>query len=345
MPVTGDPRAGEVAQAPLPSIDVVVPAYNEERHIDRCLDCVLAQDYPAELVRVFAVDSGGTDATGRILRERAQSEPRMSVLGGEVRRWQPAALNLAIAEGAGELVARVDSRNFITPDYLRKAATALVESGPDVAVVGGHRDHRGETPFGRAVAAAQMSRLGVGGSVYASKSEREFVDTIPYGVFRRAALEAVGGFDEQLPVAEDEDMTWRLRKAGYKLLLDGSLSQVYVTRPAFRAAFEQYRVYGRCRVQVVRKHPDYLRIYHVLPSAALAGGAALAALSPFSRTARLALGAGVAGYGAVLGTAAVTAARTADAERRASPGRVAAAILALHGGYAVGMLREAIFRR
>lgn len=328
----------------LPSIDVVVPAYNEELHIDRCLDCILAQDYPADLVRVLAVDAGGSDGTGRILRERAVAEPRVTVLGGDKRRWQPEALNLAIARGDGELVARVDSRNFITPDYLRKAAAALVESGPEVAVVGGHRDHRGETPFGRAVAAAQTSRLGVGGSVYASRAAREFVDTIPYGVFRRSALEAVGGFDESLPVAEDEDLTWRLRKAGFKLLLDGSLSQVYVTRPSFRAAFEQYRVYGRCRVQVVRKHPDYLRPYHLLPTAALVGAGALGALSPFSRVARRSLAAGTVGYGAVLGAAALQATRWSESAERPSPGRVAAAILALHGGYAVGMLRELVGR-
>src|SRR6185436_443895 len=284
------PTARAVATSvtrPVATIDVVIPAYNEAPHIAKCLDCVLAQDYPPQQVRIYAVDAGGDDGTGDILRERAAAEPRITVLGGEKRRWQPEGLNLAIAAGDGELVARVDARNFIAPDYLRRASAAMAESGPDVAVVGGHRDHRGETPFGRAVALAQTSRLGVGGSVYASKDERAEVDTIPYGVFRRAALEAVGPFDENLPVAEDEDMTWRLRQAGYKIVLDGSLTQVYVTRPSFRAAFEQYRVYGRNRVRVVRKHPDYLRAYHVVPAAAVAGGALLAAAAPFSRGARV----------------------------------------------------------
>ena len=317
-----------------PTIDVVIPAYNEARHIDRCLDCVLAQDYPAELTRIYAVDAGGTDGTGEILRRRAEAEPRIVVLGGERRRWQPEALNLAIAQGDGELVARVDSRNFITRDYLTKAAAALAESGEDVAVVGGHRDHRGETPFGEAVALAQTSRYGVGGSVYASTAERALVDTIPYGVFRRSALEAVGPFDEALPVSEDEDMTWRLRQAGYKILLDATLSQEYVTRPSFKAAFEQYRVYGRMRVRVVRKHPGYLRPYHLVPAVAIAGGAALAAVAPFSAVARRTLVAGALAYGGALGAAAVAT------DRRRAP-RVAAAMLALHAGYGIGMVAEA----
>ena len=321
-----------------PTVDVVIPAYNEERHIGRCLDCVLAQTYPPELVRIYAVDSGGTDATGRLLRERAAAEPRLTVLGGERRRWQPDALNLAIAAGDGELVARVDARTFIAPDFLNVAVAALEECGEDVAVVGGHRDHRGETPFGRAVALAQTASVGVGGSVYASRAERALVDTIPYGVFRRSALAAVGEFDTALPVAEDEDMTWRLRKAGYKILLDGALSQVYVPRSTFRGAFEQYRVYGRNRVRVVRKHPDYLRPYHLVPAAAVAGGAALAALTPASRPARRALGAAVAAYGAVL---AGTALRAAPREP-AVAARVAAACVALHAGYGIGMLGELV---
>jgi glycosyltransferase involved in cell wall biosynthesis len=319
--------------AEAPTIDVVIPAYNEARHIDRCLDCVLAQDYPADRMSIFAVDAGGTDGTGLILRRRAAADPRITVLGGERRRWQPEALNLAIARSHGEYVARVDARNFITPDYLRRAAAALSEAGPEVAVVGGHRDHRGETPFGEAVALAQTSPYGVGASVYASKAERAFVDTIPYGVFRRAALDAVGPFDEALPVSEDEDMTWRLRRAGYKILLDGALTQEYVTRPSFRAAFEQYRVYGRMRVRVVRKHPDYLRPYHVVPAAAVAGAAALAALAPFSRPARRTLVAGALAYGAAVGAAALAT------DRRRAP-RVALALIALHSGYGVGMVGE-----
>jgi glycosyltransferase involved in cell wall biosynthesis len=331
--MTGDPSNDDIARG-RPTIDVVIPAYNEASHIDRCLDCVLAQDYPADRMRIFAVDAGGTDGTGEILRRRAAAEPRIAVLGGDKRRWQPEALNLAIAQGDGDLVARVDARNFITPDFLSRAAAALVESGPEVAVVGGHRNHRGETPFGEAVALAQTSRYGVGGSVYASTAQRAEVDTIPYGVFRRAALAQVGPFDEGLPVAEDEDMTWRLRQAGYKILLDSSLSQEYVTRPSFRAAFEQYRVYGRMRVRVVRKHPDYLRPYHLVPAAAIAGGAALAALAPFSRAARRMLAAGVLAYGGALGAAALAT------DRRRAP-RVALAFLALHGGYGVGMVGEA----
>ncbi len=56
----------------LPSVDVVVPAFNEEGHVDRCLDAIFAQDYPADRYRVWVVDAGSTDETARVVRDRAR---------------------------------------------------------------------------------------------------------------------------------------------------------------------------------------------------------------------------------------------------------------------------------
>ena len=55
----------------LPTVDVVVPAFNEEGHVDRCLDAIFAQDYPADRYRVWVVDAGSTDETARVVRDRA----------------------------------------------------------------------------------------------------------------------------------------------------------------------------------------------------------------------------------------------------------------------------------
>ena len=88
------------------------------------------------------------------------------------------------------------------------------------------------------------------------------------------------------------------------------------------------------RVRVVRKHPDYLRVYHLAPAMAIAAGGALALVAPFSKLARRTLVAGALAYGGALGAAALAT------DRRRAP-RVAAAMLALHAGYGVGMVGEA----
>ena len=324
----------------LPSVDVVIPAYNEERHIGRCLDCVLAQDYPRDLLNVWVVDAGSDDRTAEHVQARASADARVHVLGGNGRRLMHAeALSTGIAAGRAPLVARVDARTFVEPQHVRRAVEVFASEGDALGAVGGDIVHEGETPFGRAVALARNSRAGVGASVFAERSRRRHVDTALCPVYRRAALDAVGGFDPAMAYGEDEELHWRLRRAGWTIVLDAGMPMHYLARDNFGAVFRQYRNYGAGRVRVVRRHPSFLRPYHLVPSAAAAAGATLAVLGTRSAAARRALLAGGGLYAAVVGGAAVAAARPHGGARLAA--RVATAMFALHAGYAVGTLREA----
>ncbi len=318
-----------------PRVDVVIPAYNEELHIGRCLAHVLGQDYPADRIAVWVVDAGSTDRTAEVVRSRAEDEPRLRLITGNPRLNAGQAMNVGIAAGTAELIARVDAHTYIDTDYLRRAAELMAEVGTGVALVGGQPRQVGETRFGRAAALARRSRFGVGGSVYADRRERAFVDTVQGGVFRRAALAAVGGFAPSVPTGEDEECNWRLRRAGYDILLDGSLRFEYTTRSSWRAVFRQYRHYGSVRVRVVALHPGYLRFRHVVPGGFVAGLASLGALGAVSPRARKLFAVSVATYGAAVAGASVLATRGAD--RSLAP-RVAACFTALHFGYGVGVL-------
>jgi succinoglycan biosynthesis protein ExoA len=319
------------------AVDVVVPAFQEERHIGACLDRVQAQDHSPERVRVFVVDAGSTDRTGDVVRARAARDPRIVLIGGRGRLNAAQAVNAGIVCGSAPFVARVDAHTTLAPDYLSAAARAFASAGPDVACVGGQPEQVGETVFGRGLALARRSPFGVGGSVYADGRARAFVDTVQAGVYRRDALIAVGGFATGMLVGEDEELNWRLRRAGYRILLDTSLRFRYATRPTWRAAFRQYRHYGQSRARVVAAHPDFLRPYHLGPSALVAGAAALAVTAPRSQAARRALVTGAAAYVAASLAAGAHAARS---EPRLAPA-AAASFSALHMGYGVGLLQGA----
>jgi succinoglycan biosynthesis protein ExoA len=143
----------------------------------------------------------------------------------------------------------------------------------------------------------------------------------------------VGGFDPTMAHGEDEEVNWRLRKAGHRIVLDDRIRFTYVTRPDWPSAYRQYRNYGRARVRVVRRHPGFLRAHHLVPGAAVATGLGLMLASPFSRIARRTFGGLCLAYGAVGAAAALVANR-----RPSEAALVAAAFPALHGGYGVGML-------
>jgi succinoglycan biosynthesis protein ExoA len=306
-----------------PTVDIVMSTFNEERHIARCLEHVLGQDYPPELVRIWLVDGGSSDRTVEIARRVA--DPRLTVIADGRRLNLPEALNLAIERSAGELVAKIDAHGYPERDFLSRAVAAF--ESPDVGCVGGMPIQEGDTPFGEAVAAARGSSFGVGGGTYAIKGDRMSVDSVQCGVYRRSALERVGAFDPAMNFGEDDELNWRVVQAGYRILLDRRIGFHYITRPTWRAAYRQYRNYGEARVRVVQRHREFLRPHHLAPALFVTGGATLAAGALVSPAARRLLAAGVAVYaGAALAAAG-------------GRPRVATAFAALHVGYGVGMLR------
>jgi cellulose synthase/poly-beta-1,6-N-acetylglucosamine synthase-like glycosyltransferase len=319
-----------------PTVDVIVSTFNEQEHIDRCLDQILAQDYSADLITVVAIDGGSTDRTVEILHRRAAADPRLVVIADGVRRNLPEALRVAIDASSSELVAKVDAHGYPDRDFVRRAVEAFASTESDVACVGGRPVQTGDTPFGAAVALARTSPFGVGGSGYAGSSQREFVSTVQCGVYRRAALVAVGSFDGAMNYGEDEELNWRLVQAGHRILLDTSIRFTYITRPSWKALYRQYRNYGEARVAVLEAHPEFLRPHHLAPAVAVTGMLTLAATGVASRRARWALLGALIGYGAL---SVGEGARLAEPRGPAVVARVASCFSALHVGYGVGMLR------
>jgi cellulose synthase/poly-beta-1,6-N-acetylglucosamine synthase-like glycosyltransferase len=306
------------------TVDVVISTLDEERYVGRCLDAVISQDYPPELVRIWLVDGGSTDGT--VALARRLDEPRLTVIADGRRRNLPEALNVAIERSSGELIAKIDAHGYPERDFLSRAVAAF--ESPEIGCVGGMPIQQGETQFGEAVAAARGSAFGVGGGTYAIKGDRRDVDSVQCGVYRRSVLERVGWFDPAMNFGEDDELNWRVVQAGYRIVLDRRIRFHYFTRPTWGAAYRQYRNYGEARVRVVRRHPAFLRPHHLAPALFVGGGATLAAGAVVSPVARRLLAATVAAYAG----AALTA---APAPRL----RVATAFAALHLGYGVGMLR------
>jgi succinoglycan biosynthesis protein ExoA len=318
----------------MPRIDVVIPAYNEEASIGRCLDATLGQTYPSERVRVLLVDAGCDDRTLEIAR--ARHDPRLVIVSNGGRRLStPEALNAGIERSDAELVARVDAHGWPEPDFLERAAATLTAGDPDVACVGGRPLSGDDSRFARAFTLARGSRFGVGGSVYAAPDRLVETDTVAWGMYRREALVDAGGFDPRMQHGEDEELNWRIRRSGRRILHDPRIRFRYVPRSSLGGVFGQYRDYGRARVRVVAEHPGFLRARHLAPAAMVTGAATLGLAAPYSRAARVGLVASLGAYASVAGLSAVHASRRDDITLAPL---VAACFPALHAGYGVGTL-------
>lgn len=307
-----------------PDVDVIMPVRNEAAHLRAAVDAVLAQDYPGHVRLTLAVGPSDDD-TELIAAQLAGDDDRVLVVDNPAG-ITPAALNAAIAAGSAPVIVRVDGHSELSTGYIERAVTTMRRTG--AVNVGGLQVPVATTPFEQAVAAATTSMLGTGGASYRVGGAEGPVDTVYLGVFDRAAVEAVGGFDEALIRNQDYELNVRLRAAGGLVWFDPQLSVGYRPRGSWPTLARQYFEYGRWKATVVRMHPGSIRLRQVVPPVAIVGVLAGLLAAPRWRPALAA----PAGYLAAVAATAVTAARPA------SRLRVAAALACIHVTWTAGLL-------
>jgi GT2 family glycosyltransferase len=246
-------------------VSVIMPVRDEQRHLAEAVGHVLAQEYPAEVEVVLAVGPS-RDATEEIARRLAAADPRVTVVANP-SGLIPAANNAAIKASRYPIVARVDGHALIPPGYLRQAVAALQETGADN--VGGIMAAEGVTPFEQAVAWAMTSPAGVGSARFHTGGRAGPADSVYLGVYRRAALEQVGGYDEGYLRAEDWEMNHRIRQAGGLIWFQPGLRVTYRPRATLAALARQYFHYGRWRRVVARQHAGTINLRYLAPPVTL----------------------------------------------------------------------------
>jgi len=242
-----------------PSVTVVMPVINEERHLAEAVHCVLDQDFAGELEVVLAVGPS-RDRTLDVARELETAFDSVHVVENPSGRT-PAALNAAIAMASGDIIVRVDGHAMVPRDYVRTGVETLERTGADN--VGGIMAAEGTTAFERAVAYAMTTWFGVGGASFHIGGSEEPALTVYLGCFRRSALERVGGFDESMERAQDWELNLRIRQSGGVVWFTPRMKVGYRPRHSIRALARQYHDYGRWRRELSRRHRGTLSLRYL----------------------------------------------------------------------------------
>lgn len=274
------PDSRQTSQNPArrwPPVSVIMPVLNEERHLRDAVRQVLDQDYEGPLEVVISVGPSH-DRTQEVADAIAAEDPRVVVVPNPTGRT-PNALNAAIAASRNPIVARVDGHAILPRDYLRTAVETLEQTGADN--VGGIMAAEGVTPFEQAVACAMTSKIGVGNARFHTGGQAGPADTVYLGVFRRTALDRVGGYDEHFLRAQDWEMNHRIRETGGLVWFQPRMRVTYRPRPNARALAKQYFHYGRWRRVVSRTHQGTINLRYLAPPAAVAAMALGLVVSPF----------------------------------------------------------------
>ncbi|MDZ7374210.1 MAG: glycosyltransferase family 2 protein [candidate division KSB1 bacterium] len=259
-------------------VAVVIPMYNERENIGRCLDSLLAQDYPQELIEIAVVNGMSTDGSRQVVEEYARRYSNIRIFDNPAR-LTPTSINVGIRNSHSDVVIILGSHTTVRPDFVRKNVEYLNEV--DVPVVGGTQVNVGDTYMQQAIGLAMGSPFGITSAPYRYLRKPRFVDTVVYAAYRRWLFEQVGYFDESLPIAEDAEFNWRIRKAGHRIFFSPDIVSYYYPRKTLDRLAKQFFWYGVQRMNVVRKHPDAVKPLHVLPPVVLLTGSILTAASLF----------------------------------------------------------------
>jgi cellulose synthase/poly-beta-1,6-N-acetylglucosamine synthase-like glycosyltransferase len=289
-------------------VSVLIPVLNEEHHIRESVAAMLAQELDGTFELIFA-DGRSVDRTREILDELAAGDPRIRVLDNPGRHTA-SGLNICLRAARGEFVARMDAHTYYPSRYLAAGIERLRRG--DTGWVSGPQVPQPTGPISRAVAIALGTWLGRGGSrkwgeVDAAGGEERDLDTGVFGgVWQRAAVLDIGGWDERWPINQDSEMAARFLRRGVRLVCIPEMAARYTPRDSLRGLARQYFRYGLYRAQTFRHHPDSMRRSHLI-APALTGVlvAAVTSPRPLRRPARAVISLYLAAVGA---TAASTAA-------------------------------------
>lgn len=108
----------------VPTYSIIVPTKNEEVVIGRCLKSLIDLDYPKEKLQIIIVDGNSTDSTPQICSEYVAKYPGVfKFIGEKESRGKPAALNRALVDATGEIIATFDADSLPEKDTLRKVSS------------------------------------------------------------------------------------------------------------------------------------------------------------------------------------------------------------------------------
>jgi glycosyltransferase involved in cell wall biosynthesis len=150
------------------SVSIIIPCRNEEKYIGRCLDSIIAQDYPKRNLEVFVADGMSDDKTREIVADYCQKYSFIKLLDNP-RKFTPFALNIGIKNSSGKIIVRMDAHADYAKDYVSRCIGAMNDSGADN--VGGRvmvmpRDN---SLVSRAIALCLSSFFGAGNAIYKTK--------------------------------------------------------------------------------------------------------------------------------------------------------------------------------
>ena len=227
-------------------ISVIVPAYNAEKHLARCLEALLAQTMPRNQYEIIVVDDGSRDATYKIAQSLG-----VRVLS-QANGGAAAARNLGAQNARGAIVIFIDADSVPDKSWLEKMVAPF--ANPDIAGASGEKKTHQTNLWAQYVQIEYDYKY----DLMRNHAYTDFIDSST-AAYRREVFVQNGGFDTSFMEAEDTELSFRLAERGYKMVLIRD-AIVYHTHPTSLWEYLRRKVqYSRWRAVVYRKFPNKVK--------------------------------------------------------------------------------------
>ena len=216
-----------------PLVSIVIPTYNSEKTLAKCLESIKNQTY--KNIEIIVVDKNSKDKTAEIAKSYGV---KVFVINARERSVQK---NFGVKQSRGKYVYIVDSDFIVEPEVIEEAVKKCEKEGYDAIVI-----HNTSDPT-----ISFWSRV--------RKLERDcYRDdelNIAARFFRKDVFEAVGGFNESLVAAEDYDLHNRLLEKGFKI---GRIQaqEIHIGEPkSLSEIVKKYYYYGKTIGEFIKENP------------------------------------------------------------------------------------------
>lgn len=247
-------------------VSVCIIAYNEEKALPSLLSDIVNQTYPHEKMEVVLVDSASTDMTKDIMNKFAVKEKKFHnvIVKDNPQKKQASGWNVAINAAKGDIIIRIDAHTMIPEDFVEKNVH-VIEEGEYVS--GGPRPNivDDETPWKKTLLLAEKSMFGSSIAPYRTGHHKRYVKSVFHGAYRREVFENAGLFNEKLGRTEDNEMHYRIRKAGYNICFTPDIISYQHVRSSWKEIVKQKFLNGYWIGLTLGICPYCFSVFHFVP--------------------------------------------------------------------------------